>query len=97
AASVKSAIGWLGATSARPVVGGGAIFHVAWYADDARGNLLGTENVFQARASDHLVLYQANYHSLYSGKPLQPSPKIFDQRHYATTRAMYLEMVRYHL
>jgi hypothetical protein len=96
-AGVRSAIGWLGPVSARPVVGGGAIFHVAWYADDARSNLLQTENVFQARAADHLVLYQANYHSLYSRTSLQPSPKIFDPRHYATTRAMYLEMVRYHL
>ena len=97
AVSVRSAIGWLGPTSAGPVVSGGAVFHVAWYADDARSNLLRTENVFQARASDHLVLYQANYYSLFSGTSLQPSPRIFDQRHYATTRAMYLEMVRYHL
>jgi len=95
--SVRSAIGWLGTTSASPVVAGGAVSHVAWYADHARSNLLRTENVFQVSASDRLVLYQANYYSLYSGTSLQPSPKIYDPRHYATTRAMYLEMVRYHL
>jgi hypothetical protein len=91
--ATKSLVSWLGPTAGGQ--GGGVGFHVAWYGEEARSNLLGTENAFQAVKDDEVTLYQANYFRLRRHGDREPTRGFYDPRYLATVRALYLEMLRY--
>jgi hypothetical protein len=75
--------------------GSGYGFHVAWFGEHARSDLLLTKNVFQACQDDYLTMYQSNYYRLRRHGSLEPSSVTSDPLHLAAIRAMYLEMARY--
>jgi hypothetical protein len=75
----------------------GVVFHIAWYGESARSNLLLTENPFQVVRDDDLVVRQANYFAL--GDPdvadHTPSLRPGDPRHHLRCRRMYLALACY--
>ena len=77
---------------------GGIGFHIAWYGETTRSNLLQTENAFQVARDDQLTLYQANYfgRARFGASPEgAPSSDTKDPLHHGRCRAMYLELARY--
>jgi hypothetical protein len=91
--SVKSLIDWLGHGSFKQ--GGDVVFHIAWYGEHVRSDILGTENAFQVKQDDFLTLYQANYFREQRLQDSQPCRDYYDPRHLSSVRAMYLELARY--
>jgi hypothetical protein len=73
---------------------GGVGFHIGWYGEHARSDLLLGENTFQVTQDDYLTLYQANY---FRRQRLREPPGFgyYDPRHLSSVREMYLELVRY--
>ena len=91
--AVKNLINTLGAVEGGQ--GSGYGFHVAWFGEHSRSDLLLTENAFQACQDDFLTMYQSNYYRLRREGSLEPSSTPSDPRHLAAVRAMYLDMARY--
>jgi hypothetical protein len=91
--SVKSLIDWLGCRSFAQ--GGDVVFHIAWYGEHVRSDILGTENAFQVKQDDFLTLYQANYFRQQRLLDSEPCRDYYDPRHLSSVRAMYLELARY--
>jgi hypothetical protein len=92
-AATKLVIGWLG--PATPGQGSGVGFHVAWYGEEARSNLLHAENSFQAVKEDSTTLYQVNYYRLLRDGDREPVRSFYSPRYLAAVRALYLEMLRF--
>jgi hypothetical protein len=92
-AAMKVVIGWLG--PAAEGQGGGVGFHVAWYGEEARSNLLHAENTFQAVKEDSTTLYQVNYFRLLRDGDREPVRSFYSPRYLAAVRRLYLEMLRY--
>jgi hypothetical protein len=77
---------------------GEAVFHVAWYGEHTRGNLLGLENAFQVARDDTLTVCQSNYFGRQRGMVppgSMPNRDPFDALHFRRCFLMYLEMLRY--
>ncbi len=91
--AMKGLIGWLGPSTQGQ--GGGVGFHVAWYGEETRSNLLRVENAFQVVKDDSTTLYQANYFRLQRYGDREPIHGFYGVRYLATVRALYLEMLRY--
>jgi hypothetical protein len=78
---------------------GRVVFHVAWYGETTRSNLLRTENAFQVVRDDKETLYQANYFARSRFEEGQAAAAIHDVKdpaHHRRCRAMYEELARYH-
>jgi hypothetical protein len=77
---------------------GAVVFHVAWYGEDPRSNLLGTENAFQVARDDMLTVYQSNYFGRQRGGLAYdsvPNLNPTDTSHFRRCLTMYVEMARY--
>jgi hypothetical protein len=68
-------------------------FHVAWYGEQARSELLGTENTFQVARDDRLTVLQADYFGQRRAQRAEPAASL--GTHFERTRAMYLELAAY--
>jgi hypothetical protein len=77
---------------------GRVVFHVAWYGESTRSNLLRNENAFQVVRDDRETLYQANYFARSRYGKSQAAAAIYDPKdpaHHRRCRAMYEELARY--
>jgi len=100
-------IAWLGAFEYRktggPLLAGweddartdfvSGTFHVAWYGEQARSELLGTENTFQVARDDRLTVVQADYFGERRAQRAEPAASL--GTHFERSRAMYLELAAY--
>jgi hypothetical protein len=68
-------------------------FHVAWYGEQARSELLGTENTFQVARDDRLTVVQADYFGERRAQRGEPAASL--GTHFERSRAMYLELAAY--
>jgi hypothetical protein len=92
-AATKLAIDGLGPATGGQ--GGGVGFHVASYGEEARSNLLHTENTFQMIKDDATTLYLVNYFRLLRDGDREPIRSFYSPQYLAAVRALYLEMLRY--
>ncbi len=70
-------------------------FHIAYYGDFNRCNLLGLENSFQVEWGDMQTFFEARRHA-YARNPQAELPGFVTLAHAQACRGMYFQLLRYH-